>query len=120
MKRPQIQDARVNKYVTHLQEKIDAIESRETEAKAYLALKHFIETNSTTLKDVEMSADMISDKDDKMVDRASKFFKDLGGLLLALKDMRKELTDKEIEEADNKFVKKTGYSVEESLANGNL
>lgn len=115
MKRPKITDQKIKDYVEDLERKLESYESEDTEVLAYLALKHFIETNSTTLKDVKMSSDLISDKDDKMVDRARVFFKDLPGHISALKTMKKDLNDDKIKKVEKKFIRKSGVSIEEMM-----
>lgn len=109
-----------NEYANFLLAKIARIESKDTEVKAYLALKHFIDTNSTTLKSFDMSSDILKDKEDKIADRARNFFRDLGGYLKDLKEMRRDLTEEEISEAEAKFIKSSGSSIEEMITNGDI
>ena len=70
-----------NEYANFLLAKIARIEAKTTEVGAYLALKHFIDTNSTTLKSFDMSSDILKDKEDKIDKGHSIFQRDKGGHL---------------------------------------
>lgn len=120
MKRPPIKDKKVLEYVEKLEEKLKNFNATTTKVKSYLALKHFIDNNSETLGKVDMSSDILSDKEDKLADRASKFFKDLKDLNATLDSLGASINPEEITEGHKKLLKESGVSVEELLSDGIL
>lgn len=120
MEKPAIKDAKVKAYVKHLEDRLSKFSATTTKVKSYLAIKNFIDTNSETLGNVAISSDILSDKEDKLADRASKFFKDLKDLNATLDSIGKSIVPEEINDKDQKLLKKSGVSVEELMSDGGI
>ena len=75
MKLEDIKDVKVRKYVKGLQSKLEEFESKSVKVHSYLALKNFISQGNKLLAGyrVSNSADELSDKDDKALERGLKF-----------------------------------------------
>jgi hypothetical protein len=73
MKRPTIKDVAASRYADYLEGLLKEFQSETTKVKSYKALKNFVETNSKVLEELSLSADKMSDKEDKLVERTLKF-----------------------------------------------
>lgn len=113
MKRPVIKDANLRKYVDYLEEKLAAFDAKSIELDAYFSLKHTIEQINNVLSTFKINADTVSDKDDKITERALKFADNLPTYVEKLKKMYKEIGPELIEEKEQE----TGSSYEEAMKN---
>ncbi len=112
MKRPSIKDAKTKEYVEYLEDKLKKFSASTTKVKSYIALKNFIDQNSEALGKVAINSDTISDKEDRLVDRAMKFFKELKDYNSNLDAMREMISPEDIA-VEAKLLKSSGISVEE-------
>lgn len=115
MNRPAIKDAKAKLYVEYLENKLSNFSSSTTKVKAYIALKNFIEKNSEALGKVDINSDTISDKEDRLIDRAMKFFKELDAYIANLEKMAEMISPEEIKKTESKLLKSSGVSVEEMI-----
>jgi hypothetical protein len=120
MKRPAIKDGKIGEYVDFLEKKLERFSATNTRVKSYKALKHFIDTNSETLGAVDMSSDVLSDKEDKLADRASKFFKDLKDLNATLEALASSINPEEITGPERKYIKDNDLSLEKMIDEGKI
>lgn len=115
MNRPTIKDAKAKLYVEYLENKLSNFSSSTTKVKSYIALKNFIEKNSEALGKVDINSDTISDKEDRLIDRAMKFFKELDAYIANLEKMAEMISPEEIKKTESKLLKSSGVSVEEMI-----
>ena len=115
MNRPTIKDAKAKLYIEYLEKKLSNFSSSTTKVKSYIALKNFIEKNSEALSKVDINSATISDKEDKLIDRAMKFFKELDSYITNLEKMGGMISPEEIKKTESKLLKSSGVSVEEII-----
>jgi|TARA_R110001583_G_scaffold67531_8_gene193136 hypothetical protein len=81
MKLEDIKDVKVRKYVKGLQSKIEEFDLGSTKVDSYLALRNFIKQGNRLLADYRVvSAEELSDKEDKALERGLKFGEKLESL----------------------------------------
>jgi hypothetical protein len=81
MKLEDIKDVKVRKYVKSLQTKLQEFELGSTKVDSYLALRNFIKQGNKLLSDYKVvSAEELSDKEDKALERGLKFGEKLESL----------------------------------------
>ena len=73
MKKPSITDLKVKKYVEYLERKLKEFQKGSTDVDSYLALSNYIAQGNKIMKALEFDGTEMSDKDDKVIDRATKF-----------------------------------------------
>ena len=98
MKRPEIKDKDVLKYVEYLEEKISNMNANTTTAIAYRSLNSFVIKASKVINDVIINTKEFSNKDDKLVERAQKFANELPSYVKDLKELEKHLEPSTIEQ----------------------
>mgnify|MGYP001282652091 FL=1 len=119
MKLEDIKDVKVRRYVRGLQLKLEEFEANTTKVKSFLALKNFITQNNKLLTNyrVSDSADELSDKEDKALERGLKFSEKLDYLQTLLDKMYGEIG--EIPEEQGKQKAASAYEqVMRDLKNG--
>ena len=100
MKRPIIKDVEVRKYVEHLESKIKAINTQSLKAETYLSLRNFVKNNNSILKNIELTEASVSDKDDKLMDRAFKYADNIWKYLEIADKIYDSLGETYVEEVD--------------------
>lgn len=98
MKRPKITDKEIERYVDFLEGKLRNFESKTILVNAYIALSKFIGEGNKVLSSTTINSKNFTDKDDKIVERAQKFAKEIPEYLRSLEDMEKKIEPKVLEE----------------------
>lgn len=120
MKKPDIKDELIKKYVDKLEKDLKAYRSSKTIAKSYLALKNYIEINTELLITLNLNKQNLKDKDDKSIDRIQKFAKEVGEYNNALIEMEKKIAPEDIEDAKKEYGGEYEAMLDEILKNNQI
>ena len=115
MKLEDIKDIKVRKYVKSLQSKLEEFDARSVKVDSYLALKNFISQGNKLLAGYKVSdsADELSDKEDKALERGLKFSEKLESQQALLDKMFNEIG----ELLEEKGERKAGSAYEKAFKN---
>lgn len=101
MTHPKIKDPEVQQYVDELLRKIENFSSDTTLVKSYFALKRFIDENNKLVTELEMDTMNLTEKDDKLHDRVTKYMDNIIEFNKNLSEMEK-MINPEVMEAERK------------------
>lgn len=116
MERPEIKDKKVLEYVEDLERQLKNFQAETTIAKSYVASKRFIDGINQVVYAVQMDIRSISNKDDKVIDRASKFMDNILEYNEKLKKLEAMVNPKLIENASDEMIDSPGL-LEEFVKN---
>lgn len=102
MKRPKINNQKVNDYIDYLERKLELFSNNSTRVKSFKALTKFVEENNKVIEGVVLSKEQVSDKDDKFIDRVMKFTDKLPDYIEALDKMAEKIDDEAKAEEEKK------------------
>lgn len=118
MERPEIKDKKVLEYVLDLERQLDNFKSDKTIAKSYIANKKFLDGVNAVVYACDIDITTIMDKDDKVIDRASKFVDNLISYNEKLQKLEGMVNPKVITDADAE-IRESGSILEEALRKKN-
>lgn len=103
MERPKTIPKEVEEYVLHLERRLHQYDTQKTLARFYLGIKKQIDGISKLMIDVTIDESSLRDREDKFIDRISKFqekAKPLAETLVYLRETLDPETIKQVEQED--------------------
>ena len=94
-----------------LKKELALYDSKTTEVNSYLALRRYIDENNKLLMKLDIVSINKKDRDDKLAERAMKYSLEVADYLKSLKELKKDLSDTVILEAEKTY----GNMLEEAL-----
>ncbi len=115
MKSEDIKDVKVRKYVKSLESKLEEFEAKSVKVQSYLALKNFVSQGNKLLAGYKVSdsADELSDKEDKALERGLKFAEKLEPQQALLDKMYNEIGELVSEKGE----REAGSAYEKAMKN---
>lgn len=114
MERPEIKDKHVLEYVEFIEKQLLNFQAETTIAESYIATKKFIDRVNRVVFNVEIDEKTITNKDDKVIDRASKFVDNILDYNDKLKKLEAMVNPKAIEDAKSEMRESGGF-LEEAI-----